>query len=345
MRLLFVTQKVDRNDAILGFVHGWLLELSKHFESIVVICLQKGDFDLPNNVRVLSLGKEGGISRFKYLINFYKYIWRERKNYNKVFVHMNPEYVVLGGLFWRLAGKKVVMWYNHIRGNWKVRLAMLLVNTLCHTSPHAFTAGTEKSVRMPAGIDTNLFKLNEAITRIAGSIMYIGRIAPIKKIGLLISAAKALDEQNVDFMLDIYGSASHKDVEYLSELKDVSLALQTKGKLFFRGAIANCSVPEIFNNHLISVNLTNKGSYDKTVLEGMACHTLPVVSNTSFSDLVSPKFRFKEGDLNDLVEKLKSALALPLAERVDYGRQSRATVLENHSLSLLALRVGKIFEI
>lgn len=58
MRLLIVTQKVDKNDPILGFFHRWIEEFSKHCEKLTVICLQAGEFKLPANVTVLSLGKE-----------------------------------------------------------------------------------------------------------------------------------------------------------------------------------------------------------------------------------------------------------------------------------------------
>src|SRR3989338_3997811 len=96
MKLLIITQKVDKNDPILGFFHRWLEEFAKNVEKLTVICLGKGEYDLPENVRVLSLGKESGHSKIKYLRRFYKYIWMERKNYDAVFVHMNPEYVILG---------------------------------------------------------------------------------------------------------------------------------------------------------------------------------------------------------------------------------------------------------
>ncbi len=58
MKLLIITQKVDMNDDVLGFMHGWVEEFSKNCEKVVVICLQKGEHDLTNNVKVLSLGKE-----------------------------------------------------------------------------------------------------------------------------------------------------------------------------------------------------------------------------------------------------------------------------------------------
>src|SRR3989344_1998355 len=113
MKLLIITQKVDKNDPILGFFHAWLNEFAKNLESIIVICLYKGEVNLPNNVKVLPLGKENGVSRIKYIFNFYKYIWNERKNYDKVFVHMNPIYVILGGFAWSFLGKRIALWYTH----------------------------------------------------------------------------------------------------------------------------------------------------------------------------------------------------------------------------------------
>ncbi|MDO8559053.1 MAG: hypothetical protein Q7R84_01860, partial [bacterium] len=105
MKLLIITQKVDINDDISGFFHRWIEKFSEKFDSLNVICLQKGEYSLPSNVRVFSLGKENGKSRISELNNFYKYIWRLRKDCDAVFVHMNPVYVVLGGFFWKLQGK------------------------------------------------------------------------------------------------------------------------------------------------------------------------------------------------------------------------------------------------
>ena len=67
MKLLILTQKVDKEDPVSGFFHGWILELSKRFEKVSVICLEKGNFNLPKNVEVFSLGKESGRSRIKYV--------------------------------------------------------------------------------------------------------------------------------------------------------------------------------------------------------------------------------------------------------------------------------------
>ena len=343
MKLLILTQKIDENDDVLGFIHRWLLEFAKNFETIIVICLQQGEYDLPANVKVFSLGKEKGRSRLKYLWNFYKYVLTERKNYDGVFVHMNQEYVLLGGWLWKIFGKKIVFWYNHTCGNFLTKGAMFMADVVCHTSPFAYTAGTKKSQRMPAGIDMTLFKPTGKITRNPKSIMYIGRIAPLKKVDVLIDAVKILDEAGMDFVLDIYGAALAKDSDYFEQLKKSSVALQTKGKLFFRGAVANERTPEIFNNHLVSVNLTPKGNYDKTVLEGMACGILPLVSSPAFNDIIPSEFRFLENNSRDLAEKIKKAFSLSETEVAQYGSNCRQTVGQNHDLVLLATSLATLF--
>ena len=343
MKLLILTQKIDKADPVLGFMHGWLLEFAKNFEKITAICLEFGTHSLPKNVQVFSLGKERGESRLKYIWNFYKYISRERKNYDAVFVHMNQEYVLLGGLVWKILGKKIVFWYNHTCGNLLTRVAMFFADIVCHTSPFAYTAGTKKSQQMPAGIDMNVFKPEEKINRNPKNIMYVGRIAPLKKVDVLVEAAKILDREGIDFVLDIYGAAAAKDNHYFEELKKISVALQDKGKLFFRGAVPNTQTPLIFNAHLVSVNLTPKGNYDKTVLEGMACGTLPLVSSSAFNDIIPAEFRFKEYDIRDLVEKIKFIFSLSETAVAKYGSNCRRAVEQNHNLVLLATNLTTLF--
>ena len=140
MRLLITTQAVDLDDPILGFFHSWIKALSQNCASVHVICLKEGRYNLPSNVRVHSLGKEGGQSRLKYIWRFYKYIWTLRNEYDSVFVHMNQEYVLFGGKFWRFLGKRVVLWRNHKIGSVWTHVAAMLSNIVCYTSPSAYVA-------------------------------------------------------------------------------------------------------------------------------------------------------------------------------------------------------------
>ncbi len=94
MKLLIFTQKVDKNDTTLGFFHLWLMGFAKRCESVHVICYGKGEYDLPENVHVYSLGKEYRAGKINYAKNSIKYLFNLRGKYDKVFVHMNPMYIV-----------------------------------------------------------------------------------------------------------------------------------------------------------------------------------------------------------------------------------------------------------
>ncbi len=91
MRILITTQILDRTDPGLGFFHRWVEVFAAECEAVHVICLKKGEYELPPNVTVTSLGKEEGAGRFMRLIRFYATILRYRNSYDAVFVHMNPE--------------------------------------------------------------------------------------------------------------------------------------------------------------------------------------------------------------------------------------------------------------
>src|SRR3989344_839285 len=108
MKLLIFTQKVDKNDSTLGFFHTWIMEISKKVESVSVICLGVGEYNLPKNVTVYSLGKDQIdtystkyiVRKIRYIINFYKYLFLIKGSYNRVFIHMNEEYAPLAGWYW-----------------------------------------------------------------------------------------------------------------------------------------------------------------------------------------------------------------------------------------------------
>ena len=52
MNILIITQKVDRKDQLLGFFIDWLAVFAEKFEKVTVLCLEKGEFNLAENVKV-----------------------------------------------------------------------------------------------------------------------------------------------------------------------------------------------------------------------------------------------------------------------------------------------------
>lgn len=320
MKLLVLTQKVDKKDPILGFFHKWIEEFAKRCENVIVICLQKGECDLPDNVKVFSLGKEGGISKFKYIKNFYKYIWCERKNYDTVFVHMNQEYVLIGWLFWRLMGKKIFLWRNHKKGNIFTRIAVALSSKVFYTSEFSFTARFENSIKMPVGVDINLFKAQDQKHEIQNRILSFGRVDPVKKIHILIDALELTGKLS---LVDIYGEGQG---EYYENIKK-------KIKIF--NNVPNGKAPEIYKQYDIFVNMTQSGSFDKTIIEAMVSGLIPVVCNKSLAVVLPKELIFKEDDARDLAIKIEYALNISQEERGNLAGKFREWVEEKHSLDLL----------
>jgi glycosyltransferase involved in cell wall biosynthesis len=275
MRLLILAQKVDKADPVLGFFHGWLEGFSSKFESVIVVCLEKGDYALPNNVKVLSLGKEMGISTCKYIKNFYKYIWQERKNYDSVFVHMNQEYVLLGGFVWKSLNKKVYLWRNHAKGDWLTNMAAFLSNKIFYTSSASYTARFKKAIKMPAGIDTEFFKPDGSVEKQPKSILFLGRISPVKR---ALEFVDWLDTQDFSYAT-IAGEALPKDMAYRQLLQDRITEHGLGDRVRFVGAVRQEEALRLYQSHERYVNMTLAGSLDKTILEAASCGTLVKVEN------------------------------------------------------------------
>lgn len=306
MKLLIVTQKVDRNDPILGFFHRWIEEFAKHCEQVTVICLSKGEYQLPNNVRVLSLGKEAGVGKFKYLWRFYKYIWQERNQYDVVFVHMNQEYVLLGWAVWRLLDKKIWLWRNHKMGSWLTGMAVRMSDRVFCTSPHSFTARFQKTELMPVGIDTDFFAPDPAITRRPNSVLFLGRIAPVKNVDIFIEALNLLHQSGVDFSATIAGPVLPQDEAYLQSLKDRVVKYSLANKVEWIGVVSPQEARRLYCGYELYVNLTPSGSMDKTIFEAIACGATPIVANQDVAKLLNAEVATVDLDPVQVSEEIKN---------------------------------------
>jgi len=198
---------------------------------------------------------------------------------------------------------------------------------------------------MPAGIDMEIFKRDEDIQSIKNSILFLSRLSPIKGAHLLVEAANCLDKENIDFILNIVGEAGEKCGEYFKKLKDSARSLEQKNKIKFLGKIPNYKTPKIYNQNEIIVNLTGSGSFDKIILEAMACEKLILVCNRSFLEILpanlSQALIFKEGDVVDLKNKLVSLLNEP--QKTAVGKQLREIVQKKHSLIFLSQKLLDFF--
>ena len=343
MKLLLVTQKVDIDDPILGFFHRWIEEFAKQCEKVTVICLFEGKHNLPENVKVLSLGKESGASHLTYILRFYKYILHELKNYDSVFVHMNQVYVLLGWKIWRFFGKKIILWYNHRKGTLSTRFAVLFSNSVMYTSGFAFTARYKKASKMPVGIDTNFFKPSTTIQKEPHSLLFLGRLSAVKDVDVFIKALYILHKRGIEFSANIYGNAEQEDENHEKKLRNMATGLERDKKLVFHNGVTNSETPRIYNEHEIYINATGQGSFDKTIIEAMASGTMVIACNKSLHDVLDDHL-FKEGDSCDLAGKLESILQLSDDKKMALQKAYRDHAVEGHDLKKLVQEIANNYK-
>lgn len=344
MRLLIVTQKIDKNDPILGFFVRWVEEFAKHCEQITVICLEEGEHDLPQNVAVHSLGKENlspktyhlkPFAKLGYMWRFYRYIFQFRKDYDSVFVHMNQEYILLGGIFWKLFGKRVFMWRNHHQGNVLTRIAIIMCDKVFCTSRFSYTAKYKKTVLMPVGIDATIFRAIPEVERKENSILFIGRISPSKRLHIFIEALSELKKKGFTFSVSIIGDPLPKDMYYYQGIKKQSQELGIFEEIRFLPGVPNVEAARIYNEHEVCVNMSSSGMYDKTIFEAALCGALSLSSNQNLKEIVDPVLTFKELNVEDLTSKLEELISLSQPEKTRIIDNFSRFILDNHSLKKL----------
>lgn len=319
MKLLIITQKVDKNDDILGFFHRWIFEFAKNCEKVIVICLYEGEHDLPKNVKVLSLGKENFaqyrvLQKIKYIVRFYRYIWQERKNYDTVFVHMNPIYVVLGGIPWRLWKKKIALWYTHRNVDIKLRVAEKIVHKIFTASKESFRLPSEKVFIIGHGIETEKFECKYKKIKKPLKILHMGRITKIKNCAMLIDVIEIFKKKyKYDTIQLIFsGSPITKEDEIYFESLNILIRkkhLENNIKFF---SVRYSEIPAFFCNSDVVINLTPTGGIDKAPLSGFIAKRPTFISNTSFMPILgeySSRFIFSYGNSADLITKIINFLS------------------------------------
>jgi glycosyltransferase involved in cell wall biosynthesis len=337
MKLLIVTQRLDMDDPILGFFHGWIIKFSEHFESIVVICLYKGECMLPSNVKVFSLGKENNISRLGYIINFYKYIWLERRNYDRVFIHMNQIYVLLGAMFWKLFGKEIFLWYTHKSVTISLRIATIFVSKIFSASKESFRIKTKKLQVIGHGIDIDLFSFddNKRFDSKGLKLITVGRISESKDLVTIVRAIDIL-KNKYPLQLEVIGSPlTQIDTVYFNSLKK-----QVSTNVDFLGSKPQLEIISFLKKADLFIHASQTGSLDKAPLEAMACGTPVVSCNDSLVPfLISHNLVFKNKDVDSLAQVIESYILNSQKDKIRL--QLRDTVMKGHSLIRLIDNLSK----
>ena len=293
MKLLFITRKIDRTDALAGFSYQWVKKIASLVEYLYVICLEQGDTaGLPENCRVLSLGKERGKNRWREFWRWQLLAGQIVPRVDGVWTHQNPEYAILIAPWTKLWRKKLVAWYAHGTVSWKVRLMERLVNVVATSSADGFRLPTKKLVILHQGIDTELFAIRPRNPSEVFTLLTVGRVTPSKRLDWVIDLLRDL-QQSVQrpVRLRLVGDTSRRgDDQYLQQLRQKVQAEGLTASVEFQSAVPNVALPQVYAAANLLINCSQTGSLDKVVLEAMSCGTLILTTNTAYQERIPTRW-------------------------------------------------------
>lgn len=330
MKLLFITQKINENDDDLAFVILWIKEFINQGVSVEVICLEKGDFD--GSFPVFSLGKEKGVGKIKRILTFLKLIFSLK--YDRVFVHMNPEYVTLGGWFWFITRKPIYLWYTHYTTHIHLWVSGILCKRMFAATQQSLPQyeGNPKKTIVGHGIDMNFWKNGIPKENNASpfNLVSVHRICRSKRLELGILTLKYLP---VEYTLTVYGRDVEKD--YYAELEALVKKEGLGERVAFRGPVPMGRLKSIYPLYRVMVNMARE-TIDKTMLEGMIFGIYPVTT-TRNSEAIGLPFSPVSEKPEDIANFILSGRWLHCGVE-----QLKNIVEERHSLESLVRKMSKL---
>lgn len=332
MKLLFITQIIDESHDDLAFTAQWIDAFIVQGYDVEVLCLQKGKFD--DRFPVFSLGKEKGFGKIRRIFRFFKYIFTHK--YDRVFVHMNPEYFTLGGWWWYLNRVPMYLWYTHYTTHIHLKLAAFYCKKMFAATKQSLPQyeGSPKKVVTDHGVDTTYW--GEASLPNNASpynILMVHRLSRSKRVEIGIRAISVLPK---NYTLTIYGKAI--DSEYYKELQALVLFLNLGERVVFKGAVPMPELRLVYPRHRIMINMASE-TIDKTMLEAMVSGVYPITTKGNIAAI-------EKGLEAPDVETADDIAAFILKKQWNHVPQQelRSIVERKHDLKNLVTKIAKYIE-
>ena len=336
-RLLIVTQVLDDQDSNLGFFVEWVRAFASEWSAVSVIANRVGSHTLPENVEVLSLGKESGAHRVARELQYLKHLTRVLPRTDSVFIHMCPEYLLGGAWVARLLGKPVGFWYLHKSLSWKLRLSVFLSSVVFTAHADGFPLHSAKLKAVGHGIQIPPESAAHTKSSSDGlNMVTIGRISASKRLDVLIEGLRLWKQAHPEkrATLTIVGSAYLPgDRAYKQDLEknidDAGLAQDVT----FVGAVPHSEIPSFLKKADVFVSASETGGIDKAALEAMSMALPVVVSSKPLWNVLPASCLFRSGTPEELVERLEQM------DKID-GNALRSIVEKNHHLPATIAKIS-----
>jgi glycosyltransferase involved in cell wall biosynthesis len=345
VKLLFLTQVIDANDAVLGFVPRWIEGLARRCERVRVVALEAGDVStLPANVDVLVVGRRGRLSRWLRYRAILKEALRE-DGFDTVLAHMVPRYALVAAGPCRGAGARLFLWYTHAGVDARLLQAVRRVESVFTASPESLRVDTPNKVVTGHGIDLDHFQTRGEVPARPTRLLAVGRLTPAKDPLTILAAVAILVARGHDLHLDLVGGGlTVQDESYVSVVEEQIRLGALEKRVRLLGAVPYREVPTSYHRASLVINASLTGSIDKVVLEAMAAERPVISCNEAARPILAEvagdgRLYFEKGNASELADRIEGVLALSGAERAELGRRGRAVVARDHEVEALMARL------
>ena len=306
----------------------WIEEFRKQGFEIEVICLEKGEFS--GSFPVHSLGKEEGVGLFGRMFRFLKLIVTLK--YDRVFIHMNPEYFTIGGWWWALRGVPSYLWYTHYTMTIHLWFAGIFAKYLFAATPQSLPQyeGNPKKVILGHGIDVKFWEVPSTKEKINSyEMISVHRLSRSKRLEIALKTLVLLPKE---YTLVVYGRAV--DPQYFKELENLIEVLKISSRVQFKGSVPMPELRQVYPHHRLMINMASE-TIDKTMLEGMLFGLYPITTPNNSQAIGLPVWPG-----NDTPEKVAEFILSQKWETYDKEILD-SIVHEKHSLTKLVQSLSK----
>ena len=323
--LVFVTQQVDPEHAVLAATVPKVRALACRFDEVAVLASSAVPGALPENCRVVEYGAASRLDRGRrYAVALEREL---RRKPAAVLVHMTPLLAVLAAPLARPRGVPVLLWFTHWKRSRTLVLAERTASAVLTVERRSFPLDSRKVVAIGHGIDLERFPCTHREPAGRLRVLALGRTSPAKGFDTIVEAAALAD---VD--LEVRGP-SFTDEERAERARLAALGADVEDPVPYDG------VPGLLFGKDVLVNNMREGALDKVVYEAAATCMPVLASNSGFEDVLPPELRFPREDAHDLAGRLRS---LQDADRNAIGMALRAAVAERHSVEHWADEVLRV---
>ena len=345
-KILILNIATDSKDTSLGFAISWLNEFSKNYEEVDVITLKKGDASgLNDNINIYEVNKNK--SKLFAVFNFYKRInlLTKTNNYEYCFSHMSAIMMLASYPVLLIRKLKSIFWYTHagpknLFNKLVLFKAMFFASKIITASENSFPLKSKKVTSIGHAIDYKTFyKKRDSFSK--GDFAIVSRISKSKNIDESIEGFLNSNASESSSILIIGGPLTNEDKIYNEYLLN---KYKKKNNVSFIGPVSHSELVSYLKNVSFHINNTDKGFYDKSVLETSANGIINFYKNADYDKNVPIKYqdvlRF-DGSSSDLSNKISSIFRLDQNEFLEIIEHSQEEI-RNESLDTLVNRITKV---